>query len=224
MADISLYLTNVNVSIGQSMDMVQPQTPNLGKDFESVELGELEKREEQQQQQQQREKAPRRVIHFSSGETMEEYSTDEEEGEDKEPEKKDLLSAPVDAVRSKMTWGPYVWFYMWRAATSTISACDYLGERMASLFGITSAKYQYAIDEYYRMKKEKEEENEENRLSEEAERSFDQLQSQEEEDEPITMTDQPDVAASHLEVTYQIENENQAPSATIRVPAIVTAT
>lgn len=33
-------------------------------------------------------------------------------------------------------------------------ACDYLGERMASFFGITSAKYQYAIDEYYRMKKE----------------------------------------------------------------------
>lgn len=25
---------------------------------------------------------------------------------------------------------------------------------MASLFGITSAKYQYAIDEYYRIKKE----------------------------------------------------------------------
>lgn len=33
-------------------------------------------------------------------------------------------------------------------------ACDYLGERMASFFGITSAKYQYAIDEYHRMKKE----------------------------------------------------------------------
>ncbi|KAJ0061058.1 hypothetical protein NL108_005875, partial [Boleophthalmus pectinirostris] len=55
---------------------------------------------------------------------------------------------------SKMTWGPYFWFHMWRAATSTISACDYLGERMANLFGITSAKYQYAIDEYYRIKKE----------------------------------------------------------------------
>ncbi|XP_071781019.2 protein FAM177A1-like isoform X1 [Centroberyx gerrardi] len=221
MADISLYLTNVNVSIGQNMDVDQCQSPNLGKDFESVELGELEKREEQQEQ---REKAPRRIIHFSSGETMEEYSTDEEEGDDKEPEKKDLLSAPVDAVRSKMTWGPFFWFHMWRAATSTISACDYLGERMASLFGITSAKYQYAIDEYYRMKKEKEEENEENRLSEEAERSFDQLQSQEDEDEPITMTDQPEVAAPHPDVTYQVENENHAPSATIRVPAIVTAT
>lgn len=35
-----------------------------------------------------------------------------------------------------------------------IAACDYLGERMASLFGITSAKYQYAIDEYNRIKKE----------------------------------------------------------------------
>uniref|UniRef100_A0A672ZC17 Family with sequence similarity 177 member A1 n=1 Tax=Sphaeramia orbicularis TaxID=375764 RepID=A0A672ZC17_9TELE len=79
----------------------------------------------------------------------------------------------VDLISSKMTWGPYFWFHMWRAATSTISACDYLGERMASLFGITSAKYQYAIDEYYRMKKEREEEKEENRLSEEAERSFD---------------------------------------------------
>ncbi|GAA6233947.1 protein FAM177A1 isoform X1 [Lates japonicus] len=225
MADISLYLTNVNVSIGQNMAVEQTQSPNPGRDFESVELGELDKREEQQQQQQQqREKVPRRIIHFSSGETMEEYSTDEEEGEDKEPERKDLLSSPVDAVRSKMTWGPYFWFHMWRAATSTISACDYLGERMASLFGITSAKYQYAIDEYYRMKREREEEKEETRLSEEAERSFDQLQSQEDEDEPITAADQPEVAPTHPDVTYQIENENQVPPSTIRVPAIVMAT
>ncbi|GAA6233943.1 protein FAM177A1 isoform X2 [Lates japonicus] len=223
MADISLYLTNVNVSIGQNMAVEQTQSPNPGRDFESVELGELDKREEQQQQQQQqREKVPRRIIHFSSGETMEEYSTDEEEGEDKEPERKDLLSSPVDA--SKMTWGPYFWFHMWRAATSTISACDYLGERMASLFGITSAKYQYAIDEYYRMKREREEEKEETRLSEEAERSFDQLQSQEDEDEPITAADQPEVAPTHPDVTYQIENENQVPPSTIRVPAIVMAT
>ena len=34
------------------------------------------------------------------------------------------------------------------------AACDYLGERMASLFGITSAKYQYAIDEHNRIRKE----------------------------------------------------------------------
>ncbi|XP_028461003.1 protein FAM177A1 isoform X2 [Perca flavescens] len=216
MAEISLYLTNVNVSIGQTMNAAQTQSPNPARGFESVELGEL--REEQEQ----REKVPRRIIHFSSGETMEEYSTDEEEGEDKELERKDLLSSPVEP--SKLTWGPYFWFHMWRAATSTISACDYLGERMASLFGITSAKYQYAIDEYYRMKKEREEEKEENRLSEEAERSFDQLQSLEDEDEPIGVTEQRDVVAALPDVSYQIENENQAPSSTIRVPAIVTAT
>ncbi|XP_068198636.1 protein FAM177A1-like isoform X3 [Antennarius striatus] len=194
------------------------QSPHLGKHFERVELGELHKTEEQKQ----REKAPRRIIHFSSGETMEEYSTDEEEGEEKEPEWTDLLSPPVDA--SKLTWGPYVWFHMWRAATSTVSACDYLGERMASFFGITSAKYQYAIDEYYRMKKEREEEKEENRLSEEAERSFEQFRSHEDEDEAIAMTVLPEEAAARADVTYKIENESQTPSSTIIVPAIITAT
>lgn len=217
MTDISLYLTNVNVFLGQNMD--GDKSPCTGKDFESVELGDLEKNLEGPP----KEKAPRRVIHFSSGETMEEYSTDEEDAEEKEPEKKDLLS-PVDA--SKMTWGPYFWFHMWRAATSTVSACDYLGERMASIFGITSAKYQYAIDEYYRIKKEKEEEDDDNRLSEEADRYFDELQSQGEVhlDEPITMTDQSEKSAPQPDVAYQIESENQATPTAIRVPAIVTAT
>lgn len=72
---------------------------------------------------------------------------------------------------------------------------------------------------------QREEEKEENRLSEEAEQSFDQLQSQEdEEDEPITTADQPEVPAAHPEVTYQIEDENRASSSTITVPAIVMAT
>lgn len=74
---------------------------------------------------------------------------------------------------------------------------------------------------------QREEEKEETRLSEEAERSFDQLQSQEDEDEPITMTDPAEesaTAASPPDVSYQIENENQVSSSTIRVPAIVTAT
>lgn len=204
MAEISLYLTNVNVSVSQNMDTEQTPSPSSGKDFESVELGE---------QQRPREKPPRRIIHFSSGETMEEYSTDEEE----EEERKDLLSPPAQV--SKMTWGPYFWFHMWRAATSTISACDYLGERMANLFGITSAKYQYAIDEYYRMKKEREEEKEENRLSEEAERRFEQTEEEEEEEESGPQRD-----ATRADVCFQMEEENQAPPHTIRVPAIVTAT
>lgn len=34
------------------------------------------------------------------------------------------------------------------------SVCDFLGEKIASVLGISTPKYQYAIDEYYRMKKE----------------------------------------------------------------------
>ncbi|XP_062824341.1 protein FAM177A1 [Anolis carolinensis] len=52
---------------------------NGDKGFENVELGVIGKKK----------KIPRRVIHFASGETMEEYSTDEEE--DEQQEKKDLL-------------------------------------------------------------------------------------------------------------------------------------
>uniref|UniRef100_A0A8C7Z148 Protein FAM177A1 n=1 Tax=Oryzias sinensis TaxID=183150 RepID=A0A8C7Z148_9TELE len=204
MADISLYLSSIH---GGGAGAVQ----NQGKDFESVELGEMN---DSAGPQPQREKAPRRVIHFSSGETMEEYSTDEEE-EGGEPEKRDLLSSPVDHA-SKMTWGPYFWFHMWRAATSTISACDYLGERMASLFGITSAKYQYAIDEYYRIKKEREDEKEENRLSEEADRSVDQ--------EEVVTNAQEEEAGARPGVSYQIENESRSAPKTITVPVIVTAT
>ncbi|XP_075869680.1 protein FAM177A1-like isoform X2 [Nelusetta ayraudi] len=214
MGDIPLYLSNVSVSIGQTVEVEQARSSDPGKDFESVEL---------EGEQQQREKVPRRIIHFSSGETMEEYSTDEEEEEeDKVAERKDLLSSPVEA--SKQTWGPYVWFHMWRAATSTISACDYLGERMASFFGITSAKYQYAIDEYYRMKKEREEEKEENRLSEEAERTCERSSTLEDEDEDVAVGGTPRAAAPRPDVSYRVESESLPPPCVITVPAIVTAT
>ncbi|KAJ8290303.1 hypothetical protein GJAV_G00011140 [Gymnothorax javanicus] len=205
MAQLSLYLTNVNVSLGQNMDVEKSQ--NTGKDFENVELGELGKKQ----------KKPRKIIHFASGETMEEYSTDEEEEE--EPEKRELMSAPDP---STLTWGPYFWFHMWRVATSTISVCDYLGEKMASFFGITSPKYQYAIDEYYRIKKEEEEEEEENRLSEEAERRFAEQQHQEGE-EP--KTEQPEGGASFVNITFELEKETHilgethSSSDTSRVPA-----
>lgn len=142
-------------------------------------------------------KVPRRTIYFASGETMEEYSTDEEE-EDMESVQKDVL--PVDT--SKMTWGPYVWFQMWRMATSTVSVCDYMGEKLASLFGITTPKYQYAIDEYYRIKKEEEEEEEENRLAEEAERQFNQSRQQ---TDPATVQ-QPE--SSFVNVNFDIERDH----------------
>ncbi|KAM7376655.1 hypothetical protein PAMP_006377 [Pampus punctatissimus] len=192
MADLSLYLTNVNVSLSQTMETEK----NLGEEteFERVEIGDFVGR-------QARVKVPRRTVYFASGETMEEYSTDEEE-EEEEPVKKDVT--PVDP--SKLTWGPYFWFHMWRMATSTITVCDYMGERLASLFGITSPKYQYAIDEYYRMKKEEEEAEEEDRLAEEAEHRFTE-QRRGEQDNPATVEQPEASAASFVNISFELEPE-----------------
>ena len=35
-----------------------------------------------------------------------------------------------------------------------LTVAEYLGEKLADFFGITTPKYQYVIDEYYRMKRE----------------------------------------------------------------------
>ncbi|KAL2099277.1 hypothetical protein ACEWY4_005757 [Coilia grayii] len=200
MAELSLYLTNANISVGQTMDKEKTQS-NVEKDFENVEIGDLRLKQQ---------KLPRRTIYFASGETMEEYSTDEEE---EEPEQKDAVTT-VDP--STLTWGPYVWFQMWRMATSTVSVCDYLGERLAALLGITSPKYQYAIDEYYRMKKEEEEEEEENRLSEEAERHFSEQMSQ---DGQPPRVEQPETSPSFVNVTFELEQEPKSASDAVHVPA-----
>uniref|UniRef100_A0A3B3SC75 Family with sequence similarity 177 member A1 n=1 Tax=Paramormyrops kingsleyae TaxID=1676925 RepID=A0A3B3SC75_9TELE len=175
-----------NSSLGVSSD---PEPPT-GKDFENVELGDQMRNPQQ--------KSPRRTIYFAGGETMEEYSTDEEE---EEPEKKDLIPT-VDPA--KLTWGPYFLFHMWRAAMSTVSVCDYFGEKMSSLLGITTPKYQYAIDEFYRIKKEEEEEAEENQLSEEAERHFNEKLSPEGKQ---PMTEQPESSASFVKVTFDVQEE-----------------
>ncbi|XP_077394853.1 protein FAM177A1 [Festucalex cinctus] len=192
MADLSLYLTNINVSLGRPMEGNKSQE-EVG-DFEKVEMGNSGERKG-------RVKLPRRTIYFASGETMEEYSTDEEEDE---PVEKNVVT--VDT--SKLTWGPYFWFHMWRMATSTISVCDYMGEKLASLFGITAPKYQYAIDEYYRIKKEQDEEEEENRLADEAERQFAEKQRSERKDPAPPTVEQPEASGtSFVNVSFDHEPE-----------------
>ncbi|XP_017331488.1 protein FAM177A1 [Ictalurus punctatus] len=193
MAELSLYLTNANVSLGQTME--PEKSSSVVKDFESVELGDTAKKQ----------KVPRRTIYFASGETMEEFSTDEEDEEEEEKRRKQTVMSTIDP--SKLSWGPYFWFHMWRVATNTISVCDYLGEKMASLLGITTPKYQYAIDEYYRIKKEEEEADEEDRLSEEAQRRFDN-QHRDKEQNP-TM-EQPEGASSFVNMSFEVEQESSS--------------
>ncbi|KAI5090930.1 hypothetical protein C0J45_19791, partial [Silurus meridionalis] len=170
------------------------------KEFECVELGDLQLKDEC------REKSPRRVIHFSSGETMEEYSTeDEEDHTHTRPEQNDLLSS-VDA--STLTWGPYVSLQMWRAASNTLSACDYMGERVASLFGITSPKYQYAIDEYNRTNKQIKNEGMDSPVSGEAESHFEEKQKEEIQEQNVDKTTVDDTENLIAETLSEPENWN----------------
>lgn len=84
---------------------------------------------------------PKRVIHFADGDTMEEYSTEEEE----EREEQNSAYDP-----SKLSWGSYFWFWAGQVASNSISTCEFLGERFAVFFGLTEPKYQYMLNEYRR--------------------------------------------------------------------------
>ncbi|XP_067939190.1 protein FAM177A1-like [Watersipora subatra] len=93
-------------------------------------------------------KVPRRIIHFINGDTMEEFSTDDEEEEE--------VTAPqVDP--SQLDWLRWFWFWTVLTATKSLAVADYFGEKLAWFFGITQPKYQYVIDEYYQRKAEEEE-------------------------------------------------------------------
>ncbi|XP_038075282.1 protein FAM177A1-like [Patiria miniata] len=102
---------------------------------------------------------PKRVIHFSDG-VVEEYSSDEDD------ESKKALAEPTTDPKT-MTWLPYLWYYTVVAATKTVGACDFMGEKLAYFLGITSPKYQFAINEY-------------NRLNEEEKKALDQEQEEKE--------------------------------------------
>lgn len=52
-------------------------------------------------------------------------------------------------------WGPWLLVKLRETGETTLSACDYVGEALASFLGITSPKYQYELEEYRRMVAEK---------------------------------------------------------------------
>ncbi|XP_037353970.1 protein FAM177B-like, partial [Talpa occidentalis] len=89
---------------------------------------------------------PKRIIHFVDGDIMEEYSTEEEE------ENQERMDSTLDP--SKLSWGPYLWFWTKRIASISFSTCDFLGERFAVLFGLNQPKYQYMLKQYYRTQNE----------------------------------------------------------------------
>ncbi|KAK8718869.1 hypothetical protein OTU49_014407, partial [Cherax quadricarinatus] len=60
-----------------------------------------------------------------------------------------------------LSWGPWMYYWMYYTGSKTLSACDYVGEGLAHFLGITSPKYQYEIDEYKRCEEEEKAEREE---------------------------------------------------------------
>lgn len=72
---------------------------------------------------------------------------------------------------SDLTWPLWVWYYIVAVSTGALKVAEYLGEKLAAFFGITTPRYQYVIDEFYRLKEqEKEEEEQERREREYVER------------------------------------------------------
>lgn len=87
----------------------------------------------------------RRIIHFSSGETLEEEDSEEEDSEEEE-EQSDRPPFTEPAKRTRFSF-KNVAILVGRISLLT---CDFLGERLAAALGLTAAKYQYAIDQYHR--------------------------------------------------------------------------
>nr|XP_020837678.1 protein FAM177B isoform X2 [Phascolarctos cinereus] len=87
---------------------------------------------------------PKRIIHFANGDTIDEYSTEEEDDE-----KEELKSTPT-LDTTKLPWGPYLRFWAIRMTSATFSICDFLGGKLATLLGLDEPKYQYLLNEYYR--------------------------------------------------------------------------
>ncbi|XP_075233226.1 protein FAM177A1-like isoform X2 [Lycorma delicatula] len=101
-------------------------------------------------------RVPRRVLHFSDG-ILEEYSSDEDDNDGTHIKKTTV--SEVNAVNPQtLTWGPWVWYKTVTASSKTLRACDYVGEKLAKFFGITTPKYEYEIDVYESLKLQEEEE------------------------------------------------------------------
>eukprot|EP00794_Sanderia_malayensis_P020185 gene20185-22160_t len=65
-----------------------------------------------------------------------------------------------DVNLADLSWTMWMWYYVVAVSTGAFHFAEYCGEKLAEFFGITTPKYQYVIDEYYRVKQEEKEEKE----------------------------------------------------------------
>ena len=65
-----------------------------------------------------------------------------------------------------LRWIPWMLYYTWFMGSTTLGYCDFIGEKLAWWFGITSPKYYYELQEFQRMKEEEEEEESRRKVDE----------------------------------------------------------
>ncbi|XP_012711648.3 protein FAM177A1 isoform X1 [Fundulus heteroclitus] len=85
----------------------------------------------------------KRIIYFSSGETLELEDPEEEEAEE-QPSNRTPFEQPGRRTRISFKNVAIL------VGRMSLLACDFLGERLAGALGLNAAKYQYAIDQYHR--------------------------------------------------------------------------
>lgn len=56
-------------------------------------------------------------------------------------------------LQQELTWFPWMWYQTVTAGSKALEVCDYVGESLASFFGITTPKYQFEINEYLKIRK-----------------------------------------------------------------------
>lgn len=89
-------------------------------------------------------KQPTRVLHFSDGDL--EYSEDEVDTTEVNKIEN------VEHIDPKaLTWLPWTWYQTTVVGSKILNGCDYVGEWLADFFGITSPKYEFEINEFYRL-------------------------------------------------------------------------
>lgn len=89
---------------------------------------------------------PKRILHFSDG-VLEEYSS-----EDDEPAAVTVTNQMSNVDPKTLNWMPWAWYQTTWISSKMLDGCDYMGEWLANFFGITTPKYQFEINEYYRLK------------------------------------------------------------------------
>ncbi|XP_031558581.1 protein FAM177A1-like [Actinia tenebrosa] len=135
-----------------SIPSVGMKSPN--KEFEMINL-DADEEDEEEDDLSQRSDDRRKKRYRKKKRKKEEISESSSEDESSK-----LTSKKDDINPSDLNWPLYFWYYIVAVSTGALRVAECLGEKLAYVFGITSPKYQYVIDEYYRLKEIEEEEEE----------------------------------------------------------------